>query len=214
MSPATSARREAAWSSTQQNGCSFAFPRLSKECSPQLKQARILLKRLPHIDEKRVNKAVETIHNSSQIERPRATSWIFHSVRRMLPAGQDRNNLLEQADLAMKECVIMRKIQTEWKKYWNDPFDAVSGERRKYCQGITAQTAFSTYEARARLRDRGLPLSPLYELQILTGEQAERPGNQANGKRRKGKILLGRKAGKLQQRSRLKKFGAKNSSET
>ena len=102
-------------------------PKLHKDAnaSPQLIQARALLRMMPLIDKERWEKGIQKLRRSNQIEGPRAVSWMFSSMARILPPGEDRRKTLETADTLMEEAVVMRKIQKGWKKYWENPLEPI-----------------------------------------------------------------------------------------
>ena len=111
--------------STRRVSCSAGLPPLRKDASPQLIQARTLLRLMPLLDQARWEKAIETLRQSNQVEGPRATSWMFTTIAGMMPPGKDRRETLEAADALMEESIIMRKIEKGWSKYWKTPLEPI-----------------------------------------------------------------------------------------
>ena len=69
-------------------------------------------------------------------------------------------------------------------------------------------------QAREELRDRGLPISPLFELQMLTGEKAEPDQVIKETERDTRGKFVGRKAGRIATTLAPKEVWSANSNKT
>ena len=104
----------------------------SKSDSPQRRLARLLLVQMPQLDQATALRRMKGIRDSDPIQGNLALHWMLSALSRRA-VGRDKHFLLSQADVAMEEAVLRRKLRKGWSQYGVcDPWLVVYPEQVKW----------------------------------------------------------------------------------
>ena len=136
----TQAQNAVSWSSTPLRECSKGFARvnaraeLARACaqvpeapqtaSPQLIQARELLKTLPSNREAFI-RHLKKMKSEDPIHGPMNLHWCFSALARALPPGTGQDYFLEVAKTSLREGVAMRRLRQGWEQFGRSPWEVV-----------------------------------------------------------------------------------------
>ena len=105
--------KQLAWRSIHQAYC-------SKDVPKQTRCMAIILKHITQLTESQFQKRCRQLYATDSVEGPEAIAWGFQMMATMMPAGSERNKILDQMDRAKNDAAVMRKIRKGWKQFGED----------------------------------------------------------------------------------------------
>ncbi len=101
-----------------------------KDAAVQVRLARLFLTQINSIDRATFQRRLKVIRASGPIQAPLALHWLLSALGRFAKPGEQRQFFLEQADIAMEDAVVLRKLRRGWSQFGvSDPWLAVFPER-------------------------------------------------------------------------------------
>ena len=103
----------------------------SKDAEQHRRCMALLLLQLHKINQKQFTRRCRQLYNLDPILGPQAVAWGLRTMGEITPAGKERRFYLTEADKAMDDAAIMKKIAKGWSGFGEHPWWVVHGKPEK-----------------------------------------------------------------------------------
>ena len=98
----------------------------------------LLLLQLHKLNQKQFTRRNKQLYSLDPILGPQAVAWGLQKMGEMAPAGKGRRFYLTEADKALDDAALMKKIAKGWQAFGEHPWWVVHGKPENNWQGSIA----------------------------------------------------------------------------
>ena len=103
----------------------------SKDAKPHKRCMALLLLQLHKLNQKQFERRLRQLYLTHQVEGPQAVAWGLQKMGEMAPAGKGRRFYQTEADKALYDAALMKKIAKGWQAFGEHPWWVVHGKPEK-----------------------------------------------------------------------------------